>query len=109
LTSPNDSRFLTTAPFRARLLLFAAAFFAFSTLGFVVDALRPAVSAVVATRRGDIYALVTDGLTEVFDANDAGLGLDPLKEMIRAHASRPLTFATSTASTTGPAALLPFV
>jgi hypothetical protein len=48
-------------------------------------------SAVVATRRGDIYALVTDGFTEVFDANDAELGLDPLKETIRAHASRPLS------------------
>jgi serine phosphatase RsbU (regulator of sigma subunit) len=47
-------------------------------------------SAVVTARRGDIYALLTDGLTEVFDANDAELGLDPLKEMIRTHASRPL-------------------
>ena len=42
-------------------------------------------------RSGDIYALVTDGLTEVFDANDAELGLDPIKETIRAHASRPLS------------------
>jgi serine phosphatase RsbU (regulator of sigma subunit) len=47
-------------------------------------------SAAVASRRGDIYALVTDGLTEVFDANDNELGLEPVKQMIRAHASRPL-------------------
>jgi serine phosphatase RsbU (regulator of sigma subunit) len=45
----------------------------------------------VTARSGDIYALVTDGFTEVFDANDSELGLDPLKETIRVHASRQLS------------------
>ena len=49
------------------------------------------LSTVVTARSGDIYALVTDGLTEVFDANDAELGLEPIKEMIRVHASRSLS------------------
>jgi hypothetical protein len=40
--------------------------------------------------RGDLFALVTDGLTEVFDANDHELGLDRLKVAILADASRPL-------------------
>ena len=48
-------------------------------------------SAAVASRRGDIYALVTDGLTEVFDADDAELGLEPVKQTIRAYASQPLS------------------
>jgi hypothetical protein len=48
-------------------------------------------SATVTPRSGDIYALVTDGFTEVFDASDSELGLDPLKETIRAHASQPLS------------------
>ncbi len=47
-------------------------------------------SSAAASNRGDIYALVTDGLTEVFDADDAELGLDPVKELIRANASQPL-------------------
>lgn len=48
-------------------------------------------AAALTPRSGDIYALVTDGLTEVFNGNDAELGLEPLKQMIRAHASRPLS------------------
>ena len=48
-------------------------------------------SATVTARSGDIYALVTDGFTEVFDAKDSELGLEPLKETIRAHAPRPLS------------------
>ena len=47
-------------------------------------------SATVTARSGDIYALVADGFTEVFDANDSELGLEPLKKTIRAYASRPL-------------------
>jgi hypothetical protein len=48
-------------------------------------------SAAVPSRRGDLYALVTDGLTEVFDQNDAELGLEPLKHVIRTYASQPLS------------------
>lgn len=39
---------------------------------------------------GDIYALVTDGLTEVFAANDAELGLEPFKHVEPTSASQPL-------------------
>jgi serine phosphatase RsbU (regulator of sigma subunit) len=39
---------------------------------------------------GDLFVLVTDGLTEVFDAADVQLGLDPLKETIRSGARLPL-------------------
>ena len=39
---------------------------------------------------GDLFVLVTDGLTEVFDAADVQLGLDPLKETVRSGARLPL-------------------
>jgi sigma-B regulation protein RsbU (phosphoserine phosphatase) len=39
---------------------------------------------------GDLFVLMTDGLTEVFDAADVQLGLDPLKETVRAGARLPL-------------------
>ena len=39
---------------------------------------------------GDLFVLMTDGLTEVFDAADRQLGLDPLKETIRNNARLPL-------------------
>jgi len=39
---------------------------------------------------GDLFVLMTDGLTEVFDDADIQLGLDPLKDTIRRHARRPL-------------------
>jgi serine phosphatase RsbU (regulator of sigma subunit) len=44
----------------------------------------------VAFERGDVFALVTDGLTEVFDTSDNELGLNPLKDVIAAHARQPL-------------------
>lgn len=40
--------------------------------------------------RGDLLALVTDGLTEVFDAEDRELGLDRVKQILAASAERPL-------------------
>ena len=39
---------------------------------------------------GDVFALITDGLTEVFDAHDQELGLDAIKEVVRAGARGPL-------------------
>ena len=39
---------------------------------------------------GDVFALITDGLTEVFDAHDQELGLDAIKDVVRAGARRPL-------------------
>ena len=39
---------------------------------------------------GDLFVLITDGLTEVFDASDRELGLDPLKDTIRRGARLPL-------------------
>jgi sigma-B regulation protein RsbU (phosphoserine phosphatase) len=40
---------------------------------------------------GDILALLTDGLTEVFDDDKRELGLDPVKEALRSNATRPLS------------------
>jgi serine phosphatase RsbU (regulator of sigma subunit) len=37
-----------------------------------------------------VLALVTDGLTEVFDAQDRELGLDAVKAALAASADRPL-------------------
>ena len=39
---------------------------------------------------GDVFALITDGLTEVFDAHDQELGLEAIKDVVRAGARRPL-------------------
>jgi hypothetical protein len=39
---------------------------------------------------GDLVALVTDGLLEVFDAQDRELGLPWAREILSAHAGRPL-------------------
>jgi serine phosphatase RsbU (regulator of sigma subunit) len=47
-------------------------------------------SATVPCAAGDLFVLMTDGLTEVFDATDVQLGLDPLKETVRAGARLPL-------------------
>jgi serine phosphatase RsbU (regulator of sigma subunit) len=41
-------------------------------------------------QRGDLLALVTDGLLEVFDAQNRELGLAWAREMLAAHAGRPL-------------------
>jgi len=39
---------------------------------------------------GDLLALITDGLTEVFDAQDRELGLERIKDILAAAANRPL-------------------
>src|SRR5690606_37804509 len=39
---------------------------------------------------GDLLALVTDGLLEVFDAHDRDLGIDWVRQQIAAHHDRPL-------------------
>lgn len=48
-------------------------------------------TATVSFERGDLFALVTDGVTEVFDARDREFGLDHLKNVLAANARRPLT------------------
>jgi hypothetical protein len=46
-------------------------------------------SAPVPCEPGDLFVLMTDGLTEVFDEADRQLGLDPLKDTIRRGARLP--------------------
>jgi sigma-B regulation protein RsbU (phosphoserine phosphatase) len=43
------------------------------------------------SRPGDLFALLTDGLVEVFDAAGNELGLDWAKEVLRSHGGAPLT------------------
>jgi len=50
----------------------------------------PFTSAALTCERGDLLALITDGLTEVFDARDRELGVEPVKEILVASAARPL-------------------
>jgi hypothetical protein len=45
---------------------------------------------------GDILAIVTDGLTEVFDARDDEFGMERLKEAFRATATQPLASISET-------------
>jgi len=40
--------------------------------------------------RGDLLALITDGLTEVFDAKDEQFGIDAVKAILARLADRPL-------------------
>jgi hypothetical protein len=47
-------------------------------------------SATLTCERGDLLALITDGLTEVFDARDEQLGIDPVKAILASGAGRPL-------------------
>jgi hypothetical protein len=47
-------------------------------------------SATIDTQPGDLLALVTDGLFEVFDAKDRDFGLDGIKEVLASSADRPL-------------------
>jgi len=42
---------------------------------------------------GDIFALATDGLTEVFDRHDTEFGIERLKNVVASHATRPLSEA----------------
>lgn len=48
------------------------------------------ISAQVHCGPGDLFVLVTDGLTEVFDREDEEFGLDRLKNYIRSHRAEPL-------------------
>jgi phosphoserine phosphatase RsbU/P len=48
------------------------------------------VSASIDCAPGDLLALVTDGLTEVFDARDRELGLEAVKQILTSAAGRPL-------------------
>lgn len=50
----------------------------------------PFVSATLHCRPGDLLALITDGLTEVFDAGDEELGMEPVKHVLRESATLPL-------------------
>ena len=47
-------------------------------------------SATIACDRGDLLALITDGLTEVFDAQDRELGIDAIKQLLSESAALPL-------------------
>lgn len=47
-------------------------------------------SATIQCEPGDVLALVTDGLFEVFDAKDQDFGLDGLKALLASMADRPL-------------------
>jgi hypothetical protein len=47
-------------------------------------------SAALDCDRGDLLALITDGLTEVFDARDEQLGMEPLKQILARSVDRPL-------------------
>jgi sigma-B regulation protein RsbU (phosphoserine phosphatase) len=41
-------------------------------------------------RAGDLLALITDGLIEVFDAQDRDFGLERMKSLLAGAAGRPL-------------------
>ena len=47
-------------------------------------------SATLTCERGDVLALITDGLTEVFDAKDEQFGMDAVKAILGRLADRPL-------------------
>jgi serine phosphatase RsbU (regulator of sigma subunit) len=51
---------------------------------------RRYTSAPVAFAPGDLFVILTDGLTEVFDSRDRELGLEGIKGVIRQHANAPL-------------------
>ena len=48
------------------------------------------VSASMVCERGELLALITDGLTEVFDGADRELGLDAVKTLLASSRGRPL-------------------
>jgi hypothetical protein len=52
-------------------------------------------SATLDVQPGDLLALVTDGLFEVFDAKDRDFGLDGIKEVLASSAARPLADTAS--------------
>jgi hypothetical protein len=47
-------------------------------------------SSTLACERGDVLALITDGLTEVFDSRDREFGMDAVKQLLAASAALPL-------------------
>jgi len=51
---------------------------------------HPFTSASLDVRDGDLLALITDGVTEVFDAKDREFGLERVKALLVETASRPL-------------------
>jgi hypothetical protein len=57
-------------------------------LGIVPD--HEYAAATVAFAPGDLFAVVTDGLTEMADAHGRELGLEGLKRLVAGHAQRPL-------------------
>lgn len=44
----------------------------------------------IACAPGDLFVILTDGLTEVFDRHDEEFGLDRMKTLVRTHAAAPL-------------------
>ena len=50
----------------------------------------PFTSATVDVRSGDLLALITDGLIEVFDEHDRDFGLERIKSLLAGAAGRPL-------------------
>ena len=57
----------------------------------LIDDRRPFVSARVAVGAGDVLALVSDGLMEVFDRSDREYGIEPITASLVAHGTRPLS------------------
>jgi hypothetical protein len=47
-------------------------------------------SSTLACERGDVLALITDGLTEVFDSGDREFGMEAVKQVLAASAALPL-------------------
>ena len=48
------------------------------------------VSAPAQWTPGDLFVILTDGLTEVFDRHDQEFGMDRIKALLRAHGTEPL-------------------
>jgi serine phosphatase RsbU (regulator of sigma subunit) len=51
---------------------------------------RTFVASRVAWQPGDLFVILTDGLTDVFDKHDSEFGLDRIKAIVREHARSPL-------------------
>ena len=51
---------------------------------------RSFVAARAACCVGDLFVILTDGLTEVFDSHDREFGLDEVKALVQAHGASPL-------------------